>query len=225
MITEKFPYQEIKRTRLEGKRLYDTVSGFLPSVTTILADTKPAADKKALQDWRNRVGHTEAQKITTEAAGVGTLMHNYLEQWLIHDKYERKDNLVHRIAANMADTVIKNIGPDIDEVWGTEIGLYYPGLYAGTTDVVGIWKGQQAIMDFKQTNKPKKREWIDDYFMQGAAYGNAHNVLFDTDIQTVAIFMCSRECEFQLFELSIDEFAEYSNKWAHRVGDYYELNK
>jgi hypothetical protein len=225
MITEKFAYQEIKRTRREGKRLYDTDTGFLPSVTTVLSATKSEADMQALQDWRNRVGHSEAQKIANEAANVGTLMHGYLEDWLIHDTYERKDNLVHRVAANMADTVIKNIGPDIDEVWGTEIGLYYPGLYAGTADVAGVWKGKPAIMDFKQTNKPKKREWIADYFMQGAAYGNAHNALFETDIQTVAIFMCSRACEFQLFELSMDEFAEYSNKWAHRVGEYYELDK
>lgn len=225
MIIEKFPYQDIKRKRVQGKRLYDTESGFLPSVTTILSATKPEEDRKALQEWRNRVGHEQAQKITNEAANVGSLMHGYLEEWLLHDNYEPKGNLIHRIAANMADTVIDNIKGDLDEAWGTEVGLYYPGLYAGTTDLVGVWKGKQAIMDFKQTNRPKKREWIEDYFMQGAAYGNAHNALFETGIDTVAIFMCSRECEFQLFELSAAEFDEYSKKWAHRVGEFYELDK
>jgi hypothetical protein len=225
MIIEKYPYKEISRTSVDGKRLYDTDTGFLPSVTTILDRTKPAKDKQALQDWRNRVGHEEAARITKEAAGVGTLMHGYLEDWLEHDAFTPKGNYIHKVAAKMANTVIKNIEPYIDEIWGSEIGLYYPGLYAGTADVSGVWKQKPAIMDFKQTNKPKKREWIDDYFMQGAAYGNAHNVLFDTEIETVAIFMCSRECEFQLFELSSDEFKTYSEKWAYKVGDFYELDK
>jgi len=225
MITNKFQYSEIKRKRVEGKRLYDTESGFLPSVTTILSKTKPWEDQKGLQEWRDRVGHEKAQQITNEAANVGTLMHGYLEDWLVHDTYERKDNLIHRSASRMADTVIENIKDDLNEVWGTEVGLYYPGLYAGTTDLVGKWKRKEAIMDFKQTNKPKKREWIEDYFMQTAAYGNAHNELFGTNIKTAAIFMCSRDCEFQLFELNESEFDEYSKKWALRVGQYYELDK
>ena len=225
MIIEKLPYKDIKRKRVEGKRLYDTESGFLPSVTTILSATKPEEAKKALQEWRNRVGAEQAQQITNEAANVGTLMHGYLENWLINDNFDAKDNMIHRVAAKMADTVIENIKDDLDETWGTEVGLYYPGLYAGTTDLVGVWKGKQAIMDFKQTNRPKKREWIEDYFMQGAAYGNAHNALFETEIETVAIFMCSRDCQFQLFELSKSEFDEYSKKWAHRVGEFYELDK
>lgn len=225
MIIEKYPYSEIKRTRVEGKRLYDTESGFLPSVTTILSKTKPWEEQQKLNEWRNRVGHAEAQKISNEAAGVGTLMHGYLEDWLINDEYKAADGLVHRIARRMADTVIENIKDNLDEVWGTEVSLYYPGLYAGTADVTGVWKGKAAICDFKQTNKPKKREWIDDYFMQGAAYGNAHNALFETEIETVAIFMCSRDCEFQLFELDANEFKYYSEKWAYRVGQYYELDK
>ena len=225
MIIEKYPYTEIKRVRKEGKRLYDTETGFLPSVTTILERTKPWESVKALNEWRERVGVEEAARITKEAANVGTLMHKYLEDWCLHDTFERKDNLLHRVAGRMANTVIKNIEPHLDEVWGTEVNLYYPGLYAGTIDLPGRWKGQEAIMDFKQTNKPKKREWIEDYFMQGAAYGNAHNELFGTNIQTVAIFMCSRDCEFQLFEITGDEFDEYSKKWAHRVGQFYDLDK
>lgn len=225
MIINKFPYNEIRRTRVNGKRLYDTDTGFLPSVTTILDKTKPQESVEALQNWRNRVGHTEAKRITTEAANVGTLMHGYLEKWLIDGEYTPGNNLVHTIASKMADTVIENISPDLSEAWGTEVGLYYPGLYAGTTDLVGVWKDKPTIMDFKQTNKPKKREWIDDYFMQGTAYGLAHNALFDTDIKQVAIFMCSRDCQWQLFELNEDEFNQYSEKWAQRVGHFYELDK
>lgn len=225
MIIEKFPYQEIKRKRVEGKRLYDTESGFLPSVTTILDKTKPEEARKALQEWRNRVGATEAQRITTEAANVGTLMHKFLEDWLLTGKWTPGNNLPNIVANRMAKVVVENISDDLNEAWGTEVGLYYPGLYAGTTDLVGVWKNKPAIMDFKQTNKPKKREWIEDYFMQAAAYGNAHNILFGTEIETAAIFMCSRDCEFQLFELDRDEFKEYSEKWAYRVGEFYELDK
>ena len=225
MITNTHPYSNIKRKLVDGKRLYDTESGPLPSVTTILDRTKTAESKAALQNWRNRVGNDQAQKITTEAANVGTLMHQYMEDWLIHDNYERADNMIHRTAGKMADTIIENIEPHLGTIWGTEVNLYYPGLYAGTTDLAGIWKGQESIMDFKQTNRPKKREWIADYFMQGCAYSECHNELFGTNIRSVAIFMCSRACEWQLFEISGSEFDEYSRKWAHRVGEFYNLDK
>jgi hypothetical protein len=226
MITETFPYHELKRTKVDGKRLYATETGPLPSVTTILDKTKPFETVQALNDWRNRVGHTEAARITKEAANVGTLMHKYLEHWLIDDKWELPgNNLVYTVADRMAKTVVENIEGDLGAVWGTEVGLYYPGLYAGTTDLAGVWKNKPAIMDFKQTNKPKKREWIEDYFMQGSAYGMAHNELFGTEIETVAIFMCSRNCEFQLFEITGDEFKHYTEKWANRVGQFYQLDK
>jgi genome maintenance exonuclease 1 len=225
MIIDKYPYHELKRTKVNGRRLYATETGPLPSVTTILDKTKPQETVEALNRWRKRVGVNEAARITKEAAGVGTIMHDCLEQWLIKDSFETGGNLVHLVAKRMANTIIENINDDLNEAWGTEVGLYYPGLYAGTTDLVGMWKNKPAIMDFKQTNKPKKREWIEDYFMQGAAYGMAHNALFDTEINTVAIFMCSRECEYQLFEVTGDEFDHYTQKWAERVGKYYELDK
>lgn len=225
MIIEKFPYEEIQRKRVEGKRLYDTATGYLPSVTTILDKTKPQETVQALNRWRKRVGHQEAARITNEAANVGTLMHGFLEDWVKRDSFEAGNNLPNIVAKRMAETVIQNVEPHLDEAWGTEVGLYYPGLYAGTTDLPGVWKGKPTIMDFKQTNKPKKREWVEDYFLQGAAYGLAHNALFDTSIKNVAIFMCSRDCEFQLFELDEDEFDHYAKKWAERVGQFYELDK
>jgi len=170
MIIEKYPYQEIKRTRVEGKRLYDTESGYLPSVTTILDQTKPAEAVRKLNEWRNRVGHEEASRITREAANVGTLMHKFLEDWLIKDSWTPGGSLPDVIANRMAETVVKNIEPYLDEAWGTEVSLYYSSLFAGTADLVGVWKGRETIMDFKQSNKPKKREWITDYFLQGCLY-------------------------------------------------------
>jgi genome maintenance exonuclease 1 len=79
-------------------------------------------------------------------------------------------------------------------------------------------------MDFKQTNKPKRREWIGDYFLQCTAYALAHNEMYGTDIKDVAIFMCSREGLWQLFEMQIGEFAEWELKWAKRLEEFYNIS-
>ena len=218
-INYKYPYKEIKRKKVNGKRLYETESGALPSVTTILDKTKPRQKRIALANWKKRVGEKQAQKIVTEAASTGTYMHAILESWVLNEEYSGESTVQSRM---MAEVVKKNTQDDIDEVWGSEVNLYYPGLYAGTTDLVGIYKGRPTIMDFKQTNKPKKREWIDDYFMQGAAYGLAHNALYETKIENIAIFMCSRDCEWQLFEVDAQEFPEWEQKWAMRVEQFYD---
>ena len=221
-ITSPYPYQELKRKSIDGKRLYENPWGDpVPSVTTILDKTKPKEKREALNNWKQRVGEQEAQRVVTEAANTGTYMHAILEHWVKNELYTGDATVQSRL---MADTVIKNIEPHITEVWGSEVNLCYPGLYAGTTDLVGMWKGKPAILDFKQTNKPKKREWIEDYFMQAAAYGMAHNELYKTNIETAAIFMCSRECEWQLFEVDPDEFKYWEEKWAGRVAEFYNLN-
>lgn len=223
-LNSPYPYKELSRKMVDGKRLYDTESGPLPSVTTILDKTKPREKREALANWKKRVGTVEAQRITTEAANVGTVMHNILEYWVKNEAYDPGNNMVHQQAKQMAEVVKQNVEPELNEVWGSEVALYYPGLYAGTTDLVGVWKGKPTIMDFKQTNKPKKREWIEDYFLQGSAYGMAHNELYGTEIENIAIFMCSRNCEWQLFEVEADEFKFWTERWADRVSQFYSLS-
>ena len=149
---------------MNGKRLYATPDGRkLPSVTTILDRTKPQEKRLALENWKKRVGHEKAQQITTEAANRGTRMHTYLEHWIINGtQKERGSNPFSWPSHVMADTVIREGLCQVDEFWGTEVPLYFPGIYAGTTDCVGLHQGMPAIMDFKQTNKPKREEWIDD---------------------------------------------------------------
>ena len=218
-ITTPYPYKEFKRKSVGGKRLYENPYGDpVPSVTTILSKTK---DMTHLNAWKKRVGEKKAQEIVTEAAGVGSIMHEMLEAWSLNQEYTGKNMLQAKM---MAETVIKNVEADIDEVWGSEVNLCYPGLYAGTTDLVGIYKGRPTIMDFKQTNRPKKREWIDDYFMQAAAYGMAHNELYETKIENAAIFMCSRDCDWQLWEVGPEEFKQWTEKWALRVAEFYNLS-
>ena len=220
-ITSPYPYKELKRKSVDGKRLYENPFGDpVPSVTTILDKTKPAKARQALAAWKKRVGTEEAQRITTEAADNGTRMHAILEYWAKNETYNGETTPLSKM---MADVIIKNIENDLDEVWGTEVNLCAPNLYAGTTDLVGVYKGKPTIMDFKQSNKPKKREWIDDYFLQGAAYGIAHNEMFGTKIENIAIFMCTKGCEWQLFEAGPEEFREWEVKWAMRLAEFYGI--
>jgi genome maintenance exonuclease 1 len=226
-IINQYPYQEFKRTSVDGKRLYQNPWGDpVPSVTTILSATQPAEKRQALANWRKRVGTEEAQRITTTAANRGTVMHNILEHWALgeYETYNPGNNIVHQQAKAMAQVVVDNIENDVDEIWGTEVNLVAKELYAGTTDLVGVYKGEATIMDFKQTNKPKKREWIDDYFLQGAAYANAHNEMYGTDISRIAIFMCSGDCEWQLFESDTNDFKDWEIKWAQRLEKFYRLS-
>lgn len=222
-LIEKYEYKSIERKDLSDiGRVYVVNNTGLPSVTTILSKTKPLEEKKKLQEWKDRVGHNEAKKISKEASDVGTIMHNILENWILNNEYDPGNNLIHRQAKSMAETIKENISPNISEVWGSEVSLYYPDLYAGTADVIGIWKGKPAIMDFKQANRPKKKEWISDYFLQGAAYSLCHNELYGTNINQCSIFMCSRNFEFQLFESSGSEFQYWKDEWARRVDKYYK---
>ena len=211
-------YHELKQVNKNGKRVYETPSGTTPSVTTILSKTK---DQTGLNAWKARVGEQEAQRIVTEAAGVGTALHNNLEKFLAGEKRVPGNNLVHVQANKMADIIIENGIADVDEVWGIEQGLYYPEMYSGTTDLCGVYKGNPSIMDFKQTNKPKKKEWVDDYYLQMAAYATAHNKVYDTNIREGHIFMCSRDLQYQQFDLWPDEFDYWADQWLDRVAEYY----
>lgn len=205
-----------------GNRLYITPNGNLPSVTTILGATKCDESKLALDTWRTRIGHERASQTVREAANVGTVLHSIMEHRLQGNlDYDPGNNLIHRQAKHMADQIYKFISTDLTEVWGNEVNLYYQDLYAGTADVVGLWKGLPTICDFKQTNKPKKSEWVNDYRLQLVAYGLAHNSLYDTDINQGAIFMCSRDGKFQLFEVTSEDFEYWSAVWALRVREYY----
>lgn len=218
----KFNYQKISRETIEGKRHYCLPDGSkVPSVTTILDKTKSEESKAALQNWRNRVGHAQAQVITTEAAGTGTVMHKMLEEHCLGIPKPPGTNKVQQIAYPMAQEIIQKGLVHMDEIWGNELALFYSGLYAGSTDLAGVWKKKESILDFKQTNKPKKREWIDDYFAQLCAYGLAHNQMFGTNIRQGVVLMCSRACEYQEFVLEGAEWDKYEAEWWNRVERYY----
>lgn len=223
MYTSKFNYISINRETINGQRKYATPDGEkLPSVTTILDATKSEESKKALNEWRNRVGHKKAQEITTEAAGRGTRMHKWIEDYIKTGEIGEPGSNPYSIQSHkMAQSIINQGLSKCNEFWGTEVSLYYPKIYAGTTDLVGVHDGSEAIMDHKQTNKLKKREWIDDYFIQLAAYANAHNEVYGTKIRKGVIFMCSADNIYQEFIIEGDEFDSWSDRWFKRLEEYY----
>ena len=232
MIINKYNYVPLARESVEGKRHYALPDGSrVPSVTTILDKTKPEEARIALANWKKAVGEERARQIVTEAANRGTRMHTYLERYVKDDDIgELPTNPFAQPSWFMAAEVILKGLCHADEFWGSEVPLYYSGLYAGTTDLVGVWKGQPAIMDFKQSNKVKKREYISDYFIQLAAYAAAHNETHGTDINTGVILMCvkpkdeTETPQYLEFELGPDEFSHWHNEWMKRVELYYLMN-
>lgn len=220
LIVNKFPYRALKRVEVDGKRKYDWGGGDpVPSVTTILSATK---DQTHLIEWRKRVGEAKAKEITVEAAGVGTRMHKYLEDYVETGTWrEAGSNPYAQQANQMATQILKHGLVDVNEIWGSEVNLYMPNIYAGTTDLVGLYKHNPSILDFKQTNKPKKKEWIDDYYLQLTAYALAHNELYGTNIREGHVFMCSRDLQYQQFDLWPDEFDLWADRWWSRCEEYY----
>ena len=220
-FNRKYNYPKSMRSLIDGKRHYDIGEEKLPSVTTILSATQSEEKKKSLADWRARMGAQSADRIRDVSAMRGTAMHRYLEAYI--DGTGHKDlTSIGKEAEPMARKIIESGLGDLEEVWGQEVTLYYPGLYAGATDIVGIYEGQPAIIDFKQTNKPKKREWISDYFAQLGAYCMAHNYVYGTKIQSGVILMCSKDLLFQKFEVAGSEFVRHQHDFLRKIDQYYK---
>ena len=217
-LIKKYNYADLKRE--DGDvRLYLTPDGeSLPSVTSVLNKTK---DRSFLKKWREKIGEKKAEQIIRDSGRIGTALHLYIEHFV--NKHDYKDlTKIGVQAEKMAKKIIEESFKDITEVWGSEVHLYYPGKYAGTTDMIGVYKGRPTIIDFKQTNRPKKREWIQDYLMQLSAYAMAHNKLFGTDIDQGVILMCSRDLTFQRFELMGEKFNRAGYSFMKKLDLYLE---
>ena len=216
-----YRYPKTVREMVEGQRHYILNNEKLPSVTTVLKHTESAEKRESLAAWRERVGEAEATRIVDSAGARGTAMHKILEKYILGEGY-LDETTVGKEAHNMATQVINSGLSNITEYYGTECTLYYPGLYAGQTDLVAIHKGEDAIIDFKQTNKPKKREWIEDYCLQLAAYAMAHNFIYKTKITKGVVMMCSKDNYYQEFVIEGNEFQEYKHNFLRRVDEYYK---
>lgn len=231
MLVNRYNYTPILRESVEGRRLYATPAGNkVPSVTTILDRTKPREKIEALQNWRKSVGEARAQEITTEAANRGTRMHKWLEDYVKNNRVigDPGTNPFSQQSHRMAQAIVDNGLVHVNEMWGIEVPLYVEGLYAGTTDACGVYKSKPAIIDYKQTNKPKKTEWIEDYFLQLCAYGLAHNETHGTNIEQGVILMAvapksDEPVQFQTWTVEGTEWERWTAKWLERVEQYYKL--
>ena len=216
-----YTYPPSTRSLIEGNRHYDVSNEILPSVTTILQATQSDEKKASLANWRQKVGENEADKIRDEAASRGTAMHQFLEFYLRNEKIlDLSDE--GQVASGMGQVIIDQGFSELKEIWGSEVTLFYPGLYAGSTDLCGIYSGRESIIDFKQTNKPKRKEWIDEYFMQLGAYAMAHDVIYNTCVDQGVILMCSKDGFFQKFTSTGKEFTHFKHKFLEKVGQFYQ---
>ena len=216
-----YHYPPSTRSTTDGLRTYDVGKEKLPSVTTILSATQSTEKKESIARWQAKVGMEQATRIKEQAAARGTDMHTYLEKHILGEGYLdlRPEG---RVAKEMADTIIDKGFNDLQEIWGSEVVVYYPGLYAGATDLAGIYDYEDSIIDFKQSNKPKRKEWIDDYFLQLGAYAMAHNHVHQSEITQGVILMCTPDNYFQKFQIKGKEFIKYQHQFLERVDKYYE---
>ncbi len=224
MITNIYTYPELKRQESDEGRFYlDSKNHPVPSVTTVL--NKTSNKKDSIQQWRNRVGEEEANRIIKQSTDIGTMVHEALELYLNEQEWRNfSDNEDGVLAERMTEKFIESGLNSITEVWGLEVGLILDGLYAGTADCVGKINGVPSLIDFKTARKMKKREWIEDYFLQCCAYANAHNVMFDTDINQIVILMIDRNLIFQEFIVKPTEFNILTRLWKKRLIEFHNKN-
>jgi len=222
---KQFIYPKSIRSLINDERHYDVGSEKLPSVTTILAATQSDEKRESLAKWKEKVGDSKADEIKNQAAKRGTLMHSYLEHHingggLLDLSGEGRE------AESMAKTIIEKGLGELQEIWGSEVVLHYPGLYAGATDLCGIYQGRDSIIDYKQSNRPKKDEWVTDYKLQLAAYATAHDCIYNTKIEQGVILMVTPDNFFQRFIINGSQFREYKWMWLEKVDQYYKnINK
>jgi genome maintenance exonuclease 1 len=212
------------RSLVNDERHYEVGTERLPSVTTILGATASSEKRESLNKWKAKVGEIEAERIKNTAATRGTAMHSYLEMHLNGENL--LDLTIEGLAArSMAETIIKQGLGDLQEIWGNEVVLYYPELYAGQTDLCGVYQNRDSIIDFKQSNKPKQEAWIEDYYLQGAAYATAHDCIYNTNIEQTVILMCTPDNYFQRFIVNGQRFKHYKSEWLRRLDAYYNLRQ
>ena len=219
----KFSYPKSTRSLINGSRHYSLDGSNLPSVTTILSATKSEEDKAAILAWKQRVGIAEAERIKKEASNRGSFMHSYIEQFLygkLNQELLEDNNKSKKMAEEIIDNGLKN---KLLEIWGSEATIYYPGKYAGTADCIGVYEGKESILDFKQSNKPKKEEYIEDYFLQIGAYSLAHNTVYNSNITQGVILLCTVDRLFQDFKIEGNELINFQNKFLERVEKFYQL--
>ena len=215
-INKKYNYVRVSRTTENGSRTYDVNGTKLPSVTTILDKTK---DKSYLDKWRARVGNEEAERIKNHSSKRGTSMHKFIEKHITGAGYDDLTEIGQQ-AKPMAQKIIDVGLTPISEYYGSEVTLHYPGLFAGSTDLVCIHNGKETIVDFTHSNRPKREDWIQDYFLQIGAYAMAHDYVHGSNIEQGVIMVCTPDLYFQEFRFEGDQMRHYRHKFLERLSQF-----
>ena len=218
-LLKKYNYINATANTQHGSRTYSVSGMNLPSVTTILAKTK---NQEYLNRWRKKVGHDEAERIFNLSSKRGTAMHKFLENHIKGTGYDDLTEIGIEAKA-MANKIINEAFTPITEYYGSEITVHYTGLYAGSTDLVCMHNDMETIVDFKQSNRPKKQEWVEDYCLQIAAYAMAHDYIYGSNIRQGVIMVCTPDLYLQEFRFQDHEMREWRHKFLARLDAYYEL--
>jgi genome maintenance exonuclease 1 len=219
-LNKKYNYVRGVQAMEHGSRIYDFNGMRMPSVTTILSKTK---DQSFLTAWKNKVGHENAERIKNHSASRGTAMHKFLEKHVDGIGYDDLTTL-GREAKAMANKIIEDGLSKVSEYYGSEVMLYYPDLYAGSTDLVCMHDGMETIVDFKQSNRPKREEWIEDYYLQIAAYAMAHDQVYGSNIQQGVIMVCTPDLYYQEFKCEGEKMRHYRHEFLKRLSQYHGRN-
>ncbi len=216
-MNNKFTYPNLQRVDTEiGRHYLDSNGNLVPSVTTVLSKT--SNNKEGIEKWRQKVGDVEADRIMKQSTDIGTAVHEAIEKYLSKEHWDDFEETNDQLMARKMTSKFINQGLEkITEIWGLEVGLILDNLYAGTADCVGTYQDIPSLIDFKTARRIKRREWIEDYFLQGCAYANAHNVMFNTEIKQIVILMVDRDLVFKEFIVRLDEFNELTTKWKKRL--------
>tara|TARA_Y100001936_G_scaffold184310_1_gene181856 strand:- start:14063 stop:14761 length:699 start_codon:yes stop_codon:yes gene_type:complete len=222
VLENRFDYGSVERVLVDRKWRYGPEGLALPAITRILNATKSEESKQALEDWKARVGEEEAERISKESTGIGDAMHANLENWLLDTGKDQEGAYLAKLLTKLMQL---EINKHCDEVWGVEVPVYLPGMYGGILDMSGVWRGKRSVIDFKNSRKPKRKEWIEDYRCQCGAYGIAHNALFNSGIeQAVVLVACWETGTVQEFVFSGDEYRDCETLWVSKLDEYYSTN-
>ena len=202
-----------------GKRVYEISNYRLPSVTTILGATK---NQDFIKKWKAKVGEQEAERIKNHSSSRGTCMHKFLEHHVLGTGCVDLTSIGQE-ARPMADKIIEIGLAPVEEYYASEVTLHYPGLYAGQTDLICSHNGMETVVDFKQSNRPKREEWIEDYYMQIAAYAMAHDYVYGSKIKQGVIMVCTPDLYYQEFKVEGLQLRKWKHEFLKRLGMYHEL--
>ena len=149
-------------------------------------------------------------------------MHKFLESYITGVGYDDLTEL-GQAALPMAKKIMEIGLAPVEEYYGSEVTLHYPGLYAGQTDLICNHNGMETVVDFKQANRPKKKEWIEDYYLQIAAYAMAHDYVYGSQIKQGVIMVCTPDLYYQEFKIIGPELRRWKHAFLKRLDMYHDL--